>query len=163
ALFGVSPAVTRHMVGVVIATSPEAERLLEAMPNVVRSVAVSTTMRPRRCLGEVRGPVLWSETNAARAASASAGDVFICASPVKAFDTEENQVLVHVLTAIRDAARDADGPGGHAHDDPAARRWRHNGARALRFLEHRTLVDVTRGRPSGRAVRRARAGSRRRT
>jgi hypothetical protein len=161
ALFGLAPGFTRHMVGVAVATSPEADHLLDAMPQLVRSLAVSTTMKPTRCNGEIRGPVLWSETMAARAASAGASGVFVCASPVKAFDTEENRVLVAALSAIRVAGTRAESSG--QADEDAVRRARFNADRALRFLDHRTLVDVTRGPLDGRALRRARAGSRRHT
>jgi hypothetical protein len=104
---------------------------------------------------------LWSETMAARAASAGAHDVFVCASPVKAFDTEENRVLVAALSVIRLAGSRAETSG--QADEDKIRRARFNAARALRFLDHRTLVDVTRGPLDGRALRRARAGSRRHT
>jgi hypothetical protein len=161
ALLGLPLPAIRQLVGVVLANAEETEDLLTVMPHLVRSLTVSTTMKPTRCIGEVRGPVLWSETHAARAASAGAGGVFVCASPVKAFDTEENRVLVAALRAIRFAADDAEAAGPYEYDDPGRVRARHNGARAVRFLEHRTLVDVTRTRPDGRAVRRARAGTRR--
>jgi hypothetical protein len=87
--------------------------------------------------------------------------VFVCASPVRAFDTEENRVLVAALGAIRHAAHNTEAVGFYDYDDPEVLRARQNGARAVRFLEHRTLVDVLRTRPDGRAVRRARAGTRR--
>ena len=90
-----------------------------------------------------------------------AGNVFICASPAKAYDTDENQVLVHALGAIRDAARAAD-PTGHSHgDDDVIRHARYNGTRAIRALDHRTLASVRhrRARPRGR-MQKARAGMR---
>jgi hypothetical protein len=161
ALLGLSPASSRQLVGVVLATSQEAEQLLDRMPHTIRSLAVSTTMRPTRCIGEVRGPVMWSETLAARGASPGAADVFICSSAVRAFDTEENRVLAAALAAVRDAGDNVDSVGSDSYDDERLRRARFNGARALRYLEHRTLLEVSRGRPNGRALRRARAGSRR--
>jgi hypothetical protein len=103
---------------------------------------------------------LWSETIAARSASPGAANVFICASPVKAYDTDENQVLVHALDTIRAAARAAD-PTGHSQgDDAAIRRARYNGARAIRALDHRTLASVQHRRPTSRAMQKARAGMR---
>ena len=54
---------------------------------------------------------------AARAASPGAGGVFICASPVKAYDTDENQVLVAALHAPlpRRHGRRAPARGGQPH------------------------------------------------
>ncbi len=163
ALLGISGAAARQLVSVALATSDEAEALLDAVPHVVRSLAVSTLVTAMRCVGEVRGAVLWSETMAARSASPGAGEVFVCASTAKAFDTAENQVLVQALLRVRNAADAADGGGAFASDDPEVRRARHNGARATRFLDHRTLLGVGRTKIDGRQLRRARAGTRRRT
>src|SRR5262249_45050838 len=141
-------------------TSREADQLLDRMHEIVRSLAVATTSSPTRSIGEVRGPVLWSETAAARASSPGAGDVYICASPVKAYDTDENQVLVDALGVIRNAARAAD-PTGHSHGhDELIRRARYNGTRAIRALEHRTLASMRPRRPTARAVQKARTGLR---
>jgi len=153
-------AAARQFVGARLATSREANHLLDHMHEIVRSLAVATTSNPTRTEGDVRGPVLWSETIAARAASPGAGNVLICASPTKAYDTDENQVLVHALATIRNAARAAD-PTGHSQgDDEVIRRARYNGTRAIRALDHRTLAAVPHRRPSARALQKARAGLR---
>jgi hypothetical protein len=68
ALVGLPPANARVLLAVALAASPEADELVEGIPGLLRSLAVSTTARPVRCDGEIRGPVLWSETMAARAA-----------------------------------------------------------------------------------------------
>jgi hypothetical protein len=163
ALTGVHSTTARQLVGVRLATSREADVLLDRMHDIVRSLSIATTSSPTRCEGEVRGPILWSETMAARSASPGAGNVYVCASPVKAYDTDENQVLRFALARVRDAARDAD-PTGHSHgDDEEVRRARYNGTRAIRALEHRTLASVSKSRPSGRAVQKARTGSRARS
>src|SRR5581483_8886610 len=160
AVCGLHPGAAQQLVGARLATSREADHLLDRVHEIVRSLAVATTSSPTRSEGEVRGPVLWSETAAARSASPGAGGVFICASPVKAYDTDENRVLVHALRLIRDAARAAD-PTGHSHgDDDVVRRARFNGTRAIRALEHRTLASVRATRPNGRAVQKARSGLR---
>jgi hypothetical protein len=160
AFTGLHRTAARQFVGVRLATSREADQLLDRMHDVVRSLAVATTSSPTRSEGDVRGPVLWSETIAARAASPGAGNVFICASPAKAYDTDENRVLVHALGALRDAARAAD-PTGHSHgDDDVIRHARYNGTRAIRALDHRTLASVRHRRPTARAMQKARAGMR---
>ena len=163
ALTGVHATTARQLVGMCLATSREADLLLDRMHDIVRSLAIATTSSPARCEGEVRGPVLWSETIAARSASPGAANTYICASPVKAYDTEENRVLRYALSRVRDAARDAD-PTGHSHgDDEMIRRARFNGTRAIRALEHRTLASVTSAKPTGRAVQKTRVGTRART
>lgn len=163
AMSGLYSSTARQVVGTIIATSTEADALLDHMNETVRSLAIATTSSPTHCNGEVRGPILWSETMAARSSSPGAGNVFICASPVKAYDTDENRVLRHALSKVRLAARDADNSAMPVLDDDVIRRARHNGARAIRALEHRTLASVSKHKPTGRAVQKARTGVRART
>ena len=163
ALTGLHSTYARQLVGMRLATSHEADALLDRMHEIVRSLSIATTSSPSRCEGEVRGPILWSETMAARSASPGAGNVFVCASTIKAYDTDENRVLRFALSRLRDAARDAD-PTGHSHGtNDEVRRARFNGTRAIRALEHRTLSSVSKARPNGRAVQKARTGSRARS
>lgn len=161
ALLGLPPRVARQLVGRALATSEEVETLLDAMPRIVRSLAIATTDRAERCYGELRGPVLWSETMSARSASAGDPGLFVCATTTKAYDTDENRVLKAALDAIRQAGADAD-HGSDSHDD-TVRRARQNGHRAAHLLEHRTLSAVPVTRVAGRALSRTRAGSRRGT
>jgi hypothetical protein len=162
ALLGLPGRVTRQIVGTVLATSPEAEDLLDAMPMIVRSMAIATTDRPERCHGELRGPVLWGETMSARSASAGDPGLYVCATTTKAYDTDENRVLKAALAAVQRAARNAE-HGTDSRSDEVVKRARHNGQHAARLLEHQTLTQVPVVRPSGRALRRTRAGSRRHT
>jgi hypothetical protein len=162
ALLGLPQRAARQLVGSVLATSDEAEDLLDAMPQIVRSMAIATTDQPERCYGELRGPVLWSETMSARSASAGDPGLFVCSTTTKAYDTAENRVLKAALAAIERAGRDAT-HGLEALTDDVQRRARHNEHRARHLLEHRTLSAVPVTRISGRAMRRTRAGSRRAT
>ncbi len=162
ALLGLPNRQIRLLSGAVLATSAAAEALLSAMPITLRSLAIATTDRPMRCYGEVRGPILWGETIAARRASAGDQGIFVCATTSKAFDTDENRVLVAALELLRQAGREIEHAGA-SYDDEMLRRARHNAGLALRYLEHRTLASVPRGRPDGRAMRRTRAGTRRNT
>lgn len=161
ALLGTTPRSARQLVGALLASSEEAEHLLEAMPRIVRSLAIATTDRPTRCYGELRGPVLWSETMSARSASAGDPGLYVCATTTKAYDTDENRVLKAALAAIGRAGHHADVHGTAI--DAVAKRARVNGARATRFLEHQTLYAVPVTRITGRALKRTRAGSRRST
>lgn len=161
ALVGLRPANARQLLAVALAASPEADELLERLPTVLRSLAVSTTSKPVRCDGELRGPVLWSETMAARSASPGAGGVYICASPIKAYDTDENRILVAALHRIMRAARAAESPeeSRHAPRNDDLRRARHNGEQTRQALQHRSLQAVSRVPPTGRMMQKARTGS----
>lgn len=161
-LLGLPQRAARQLVGAVLATSDEAEDLLDAMPRIVRSMAIATTDRPERCFGELRGPVLWSETMSARSASAGDPGLFVCSTTTKAYDTDENRVLKAALATIERAGRAAT-HGLDLHGDEVLRRARHNEHRARHLLEHRTLSAVPLTQISGRSMRRTRAGSRRTT
>lgn len=161
ALLGLAPRTARQLAGAVLATSDEADHLLESMPRIVRSLAIATTDRPTRCYGELRGPVLWSETMSARSASAGDPGLYVCATTTKAYDTDANRVLKAALNAIRRAGHDAEGHGTAL--DAVAKQARINAARAARFLEHQTLYAVPVTRITGRSMKRTRAGSRRST
>jgi hypothetical protein len=160
-LLGLSSRTARQLVGAVLATSDEAESLLDAMPSIVRSLAIATTDQPERCVGEIRGPVLWGETMSARSASAGDPGLYVCATTTKAYDTDENRVLKAALAAVQRAARNAEHAEGAG--EAVVRRARHNGQHAGHLLEHQTLAQVPVVRPSGRMLRRTRAGSRRHT
>ena len=161
-LLGLPQRAARHLVGSVLATCDEAEDLLDAMPTIVRSMAIATTDQPERCYGELRGPVLWSETMSARSASAGDPGLFVCSTTTKAYDTPENRVLKVALATIERAGRDAT-HGLESLTDDVQRRARHNEHRARHLLEHRTLSAVPVTRISGRTMRRTRGGSRRAT
>jgi len=162
ALLGFPLSAARQLVGGVLATADEAEDLLEAMPRIFRSMAIATTDRPERCHGELRGPVLWSETMSARSASAGDPGLFMCATTSRAYDTVENRLLKAALASIERAGRDAQFGAG-AGGEPVVRRARHNQMRARRYVEHRTLSGVPLTRITGREMRRTRAGHRRHT
>ena len=161
-LLGLTSRAARQLVGTVLATSEEAEALLGAMPAILRSLAIATTDQPERCVGEIRGPVLWGETMSARSASAGDPGLYICATTTKAYDTDENRVLKAALAAVRRAARNAD-HGAEGDRGALVRQARHNGQHAGHLLEHQTLAQVPVVRPTGRMLRRTRAGSRRHT
>lgn len=162
AVLGISFSAARMMTSALHVTSPEAEDLLDAMPHLVRSLAISSAVGLELCQGDVRGPIQWSETMSARANSAGDPNVFVCASPMRAYDTPENRVLVAALLSISNAARQVDVGSLRSRDTPLARRIRDNGNMARRYLDHRALTNVPRVRPSARDRKRTRSGNRRR-
>lgn len=163
ALVGLPPVATAQFIGSAVARSPEAQLLLASMPATVRSLATSIRAQHERCVGELRGPVLWSETMSARASSFGDRDLFICATTRRAYDGDENQVLVAALKAVTDGARDATERMKGATGDPLLDASRRAGVEASRWLEHPSLADVARQRPTVRAVRRTRSGKHRAT
>jgi hypothetical protein len=164
ALVGLSPAVVAQLVGTVIATSAEAELLLDEFPDTVRSLATSIHSHAERCIGQLRGPVLWSETMSARASSFGDEALFVCSAPSRAYDIDENQVLVTALVHVREAGKLAsEAAGERGYDDPLVRAARRNGADAGRYVEHPSLQRVSRSRPKPRAIKRTRSGKHRKS
>ncbi|MDQ1404327.1 MAG: hypothetical protein QOG03_2643 [Actinomycetota bacterium] len=161
-MLGISPSAARLLASALHATSPEADALLFAVPRMMRSLVIATTIAPERCHGEVRGPIQWGETMSARAANAGDPMVFVCASPGRAYDAPENRVLVAALESVRAAAAAVE-VGRLKHRDTALfHHIRANGSQARRFLEHRSLNAIPRVKPQPRDLKRARSGTRRR-
>lgn len=166
ALVGVPRRTARQVVGAATAGSDEAVALLHDMPKLIRNLSISTITVPERCAGEIRGPILWSETMSARASSAGDPGVFVCNTVSRAHDTPENQLLVAALQAIVRGGRDVDRVHPEDGDDATEAQLlvdaRHHADLAQRFLDHRTLIDVTPARSGRRSARRVRHDPRRR-
>ncbi len=159
ALTGLSLAAVSQLVSMIVATSPEAARVLDHFPSTVRSLATSIQTHAERCVGSLRGPVLWSETMSARASSFGDEGLFVCMAPSRAYDIEENQVLVRALLDIADAAKEAEAASvDGAYEDAALGSARRNGTDAALYASHPSLQRVTRKRPNPRAVKRTRSG-----
>ncbi|MCP5027136.1 MAG: hypothetical protein GY929_12710 [Actinomycetia bacterium] len=167
AMLGIDRTEVRQLIGATLATSPAAEALLGSTPRLLRKLVNTTTTRPERVVGSIRGPVLWSETISARASSNQNPDVFVCASPARDFDVEENRVLVAALGVVRDAGRAVDGVAASLYDDAELRRARRNAELAARLLTDGNLRWVGRrkgakrpAKPDSRSLARTRNGSR---
>jgi hypothetical protein len=161
ALFGLSVDVVAQLMGVTAACCEEAELLLDRMPRLVRSLTTSVNSFPVRTRGEIRGPILWSETVSARAATAGDPDLFVCTAAHRDHDTPENRVLVRALAGVVAAGASVDRARGY--DDASLRRARENGRRARVFLDHPALKHVSRDRLKGNTLRRAMSGKSART
>jgi hypothetical protein len=163
ALLGLPSLAVAQVVGSTMASGPEAHELLRTMHATVRSLATSLKSHNQRCIGELRGPVQWSETMSARASSFGDPDLFICATPTRAYDIDENQVLVHALRIVSEAGRAAVDRAPTPVVDPMLDSARRAGLEAGRWMDHPSLVNVSRQRPGARAVRRTRSGKHRST
>lgn len=155
AVVGLPERTSRQLISAAVSSSAQANRLLAAMPHLIRGLSISTTSIPERVVGEVRGPVLWSETLSARAASAGDPGVFVCSTTTRAYDTPSNRLLVAALEAIIRGGRDVDRlPADQRRGQELFEVALHNADVALRFRDHRTLIDVraehSRRRPLGR-------------
>jgi hypothetical protein len=160
-LLGMSHGAARFLAAILLLSSPEAEDLLDAMPTLTRSLTIGTVGRPERSSGELRGPILWSETMAARAASSGDHNVFVFSIAARAYDTAENRVLVAALRALVEAARTVDTHDLRERDTELGRLVNHRAMLAHRWLEHRAFADVPH-RVSRRDRQRTRAGTGRR-
>ena len=157
AMLGLPSDIVSQLVGVLVATCPEADRLMATMPSTLRNLKTAIGTNHQRCVGELRGPVQWSETIAARASSLGSMDVFVCAAPHRAYDIEQNQVLVAALRAVAEAGAEAEKGSEEGGADDSLARARDNARSARRYLDHGALSQVhLDGRPSRRAVNRTR-------
>ncbi len=161
ALVGLTPNAMSQLLGVSVATSPEAELLVAGMHKTVRGLATSLQAHNQRCIGELRGPVVWSETMSARASSFGDRDLFICATPSRAYDIDENRVLVAALSAVQKAGRAATENVKGPLDDPTLRTARRVAGEAAHWLDHPSLSPITRTKVGARALRRTRSGKHR--
>lgn len=163
ALVGFPPRTSQQLVAASVAGSSAASALMAAMPALIRSLSISTVSVPQRSVGQVRGPILWSETLAARSASAGDPGVFVCSTMERAYDTPENRTLAWALDLVVRGGKEIDKLHRHDVEEPplfaAARR---NGDLALRFLDHRTLNSVRRRKPDRRSLAKIQHNSRRR-
>lgn len=156
ALLGLSPAAARLLAAALHTSSAEVDDLLQHLPLLIRSLSVSTTARAERCHGEIRGPVMWSETISARSATAGDEGLVVCAIPRRAYDTPENRVLAAALRSIVDAGRVIE--RGQLADAELSHHALRVAGQAKRYLDHRTLGSVATNRLAARELSRARAG-----
>ncbi len=159
ALLGLSPDVVEQLAGVLLATCDEAEWLIGGMPKTLRNLKTAIGSNTERCYGALRGPVQWSETFAAQSSSYGNRDVYVCSSPRRAYDIDENRVLVGALRAVAEAGSHIEKVDEESYEDDGLRRARHNARIARRYLDHRSLDGIQLdGTPSRRALKRTRGG-----
>ena len=158
ALMGLRPVVVDALGAVKLCSSHQADALLAAMPGLSRSLATSVRATALRCRGEVRGPVLWSETMSARASSFGDDDLFVCSAPQRDYDTPANRALVQALRAMHKASAALDHAPEAWHGDDRLHRARSNSRAAHQWVEHPSLSAVGRDRVDVRDLQRVRGG-----
>ena len=139
--------------------SEQVKRLLAEMPGLIRRLATTTVMDEEWSLERVRGPIRWGQTIGARAAT-GLPHLYITAPADRAFQTPENEVLVHALDAITTAGRHAGweqpGRSGIGLD------VRDRAMRSERWLQTRMLSSIIRRPVDAKTINRIRAGRSRR-
>ena len=158
ALMGLRPAVVEALGAVRVCSSPEATALLASMAGLSRSLGTSVNSQAIRSRGEVRGPVLWSETMSARASSFGDEDLFVCSSPQRDYDTPANRALVQALRVLGRSAAALDRAPATWRDDERLQAA-HRAARAAHhWIDHPSLARVSRDRIDARDLKRVRGG-----
>lgn len=161
ALTGVDAASLADTTAIAVASSPEAATLLDGMELRIRTLPTTVVTAAERCVGSVRGPILWSETITARANALGNDDVFVCMTTERSYDRIENQLLVDALTSIAAAAAAVDRPAGADLDSEEAEHIRTVASAAARWRADSRLAGIRPGRLTGRAAARLRGGHRR--
>jgi hypothetical protein len=156
ALFGFPHEMVVELEAIVLCTSPEARGLLAQMPVLVRSLTTSVSRAAIRSRGEIRGPVLWSETISARAATYGDDDLFVCTTPQRDYDTAQNRVLVNALSRMAEAGKAIEHLHQSRYDDGMLHAARAYARRARLFLDHPALASVSRDRVAPRMLKRVR-------
>lgn len=135
--------------------SSEVRVLLEAMPRLVRRLATTTVLEQESSADRIRGAIRWGPTLSERLAS-GLPHLYVTNPARRAYQTPENELLVHALDAVQTAARATGWHRSSARGIGSTVRDR--GHEADRWLQTRALSEVTR-RPITPTVRsRVRAG-----
>jgi hypothetical protein len=163
ALIGLSSGGAHLLAAILLLSSEEAETLLGKMHDASRALTIGTSGRTERSNGEIRGPILWSETLSARSSGGDDTMVFVYSLPARVYDTPENRVLVGALRVLKEAGRTVNTRALRERDSDLARMLAERSAAAVRWLDHRALSGVPAVRLTARDRQRARSGTRRRT
>jgi hypothetical protein len=155
AFTGLEKKAVRYALAEELLSSAEAERLLDAVPGILRMARSDQRNRIERVSGELRGQVAWIETLAARAAAGFPPDLFVCSVPYRNYDVAENRVLRAGLSQLVAAARDLALLAASAFSSPRREEAERRGRLARSHATHRSLADVsTAGGPKALAVAR---------
>jgi hypothetical protein len=137
--------------------SEEVGVLLDEIPVLLRRLATTSANVEEYSAERVRGAIRWPSTIAARLAT-GLPHMYVTAPARRAYQTNENELLVFVLDAVRSTAREL---GWHGTSG-IGQVTRHRGQEAQRLLSHRQLLEIERRPPMPRSVARVRSGRNRR-
>ena len=148
------------LLGARVATSQLAATFLRRVPALLRSGSITTVTEAETCYNEVRGPIQWSETLSARAASGSGALVFVCTSTRRGYDTPSNRALKEALAILRDAAEAVGPTTALALSPDLQSQIRLVRSQAIQYMHHRVLQDVSDQRMGARDLRKVSASRR---
>jgi hypothetical protein len=154
ALLQMTPAEVRSLGRIQFILSDAAGRLIDGMHSLSRRLATTAIPEEEHSFERVRGPIRWGATLAERAASGMP-HLYVTAPARRAFQTPENEVLVHALDAIRDEGKRTGWYRKGKELAPVIRE-RVNGAE--RWLRTRSLSEVEQHPITPRLVARVRTG-----
>lgn len=159
ALFGTDRSRVGDAGCVAAAASPAAQALLDEMGIRVATLQSTLVTTPQRCVGSVRGPILWAATVSARSSAAGSHEVVVCATTRRSFDTPENRLLVAVLDRLARARQVIESSGAGLDIERAEEaRILEVARRAQVWRRHPRLADLRGTRPTARELAGLRAG-----
>lgn len=158
AITGVPSAVLRDAAKVSFTASVECESILTSMDERVRVLPMQLNSALERCVHEVRGPVIWSETMTARANAFGDEDVFVCATVRKGYDDPQNRLLVWLLGEAAHSFKAVRGPVGDYMTAGDRRRIEEVAITARKWRQSPRLLAVSPRRPTTREIQRMRTG-----
>jgi hypothetical protein len=160
AVVGLTTNEAAGLLGARVATSELASTYLRKVPSLLRSGSITTVTEAETCYNEVRGPIQWSETLSARAASGSGALVFVCTSTRRGYDTPSNRALKEALAILREAAEAVGPTTALALSPDLQSQIRLIRSQAVQYSYHRILQDVSNQRMAPRDLRKLSASRR---
>jgi hypothetical protein len=160
AVVGLTANEAAGLLGARVATSELASAYLRKVPSLLRSGSITTVTEAETCYNEVRGPIQWSETLSARAASGSGALVFVCSSTRRGYDTPSNRALKEALAILREAAEAVGPTTALALSPDLQSQIRRVRSQAVQYSYHRILQDVSNQRMAPRDLRKLSASRR---
>ena len=149
------PEEIRRLADVQFILSEPVGRLLREMPALARRLATTTVHEEEWSAERVRGAVNWGSTLSARVAL-GLPHLYVTAPAKRAFQTPENEVLVHSLGAIEASGRRT---GWHRSSSAdVGVEVRDRTASAARWSRTRALADVEQRPITSRLLTRVRSG-----
>jgi hypothetical protein len=139
--------------------SNEVADLLADMPRIVRRLTTTSRRETEMSVTRVRGPIVWSETFSARAAT-GLPHVYVTAPAKRAFDTPENHLLRFSLATVAQFGRRTGWHRASGVGVGAEVRRRVN--EAARWLSVRSLAEIPTTPISAATLSRVRSSRRRR-
>jgi hypothetical protein len=158
ALTGVPRPLLRDAGKVSFTASVECEAILSSMDERIRVLPMQLRTALERCVHEVRGPVMWSETMTARAHAFGDEDVFVCSTVQKGYDSPQNHLLVWILSEAAHSFKAVQGPLGEYMEAGDIRRIQEIAITARKWRLSPRLAAVSPRRPTTRELQRMRTG-----